>query len=175
MTGAPCSDAPGSLTVHASAIAIGGRAILITGPSKSGKSHLALALLGLSGAPAVKLIGDDRVILSRRGGDMSVSPHPLIAGLIEKRGYGFLAMPYVAGVPLEGAVRLQYVRSGIEPGPGPREQREPELESGVPFLVLPRETPWDLRAQAVLKWYTAALTAHTAEKPRMRDLKSTKD
>jgi len=54
------------LSVHASAVLVGNRAVLIRGPSGAGKSRLAfdLILAGRAGqiAPAV-LIGDDRVHL----------------------------------------------------------------------------------------------------------------
>jgi len=54
-------------TVHASAVRIGERAVLIRGPSGSGKSRLALELIlaARTGviAPA-ELVGDDRVHLT---------------------------------------------------------------------------------------------------------------
>ncbi|MDR3424405.1 MAG: serine kinase, partial [Alphaproteobacteria bacterium] len=84
-------------------MAIDGRAVLIRGPSKAGKSTLALALIeGSTPAQPVTLIGDDRIILARRGDQVLASPHPRIAGLIEKRGYGILSMPYAFNIPLAG-------------------------------------------------------------------------
>jgi serine kinase of HPr protein (carbohydrate metabolism regulator) len=81
----------GGASVHASAVLVGNRAVLIRGPSGSGKSHLAfdLILAGRSGqiAPAM-LIGDDRVHLGARGGQLIVRPAPALAGLIEIRGLG---------------------------------------------------------------------------------------
>ena len=57
---------PASASVHASAVLVGNRAVLIRGPSGAGKSRLAfdLILAGRAGqiAPAV-LVGDDRVHL----------------------------------------------------------------------------------------------------------------
>ncbi|HAP47058.1 MAG TPA: serine kinase, partial [Afipia sp.] len=50
-------------SIHASAVLAGDRAVLIRGPSGSGKSRLAfdLILAGRAGQlPAVTLIGDDR-------------------------------------------------------------------------------------------------------------------
>ena len=85
MTGA--ADA----TVHASAVLVGNRAVLIRGPSGSGKSRLAfdLILAGRSGqiAPAL-LIGDDRVHLGVSAGQLIVKPAPALTGLIEIRGLG---------------------------------------------------------------------------------------
>ena len=87
------------LSVHASAVLVGNRAVLIRGPSGSGKSRLAfdLILAGRAGqiAPAV-LIGDDRVHLEARReqfkgppqGQLIVRPARQLAGLIEIRGLG---------------------------------------------------------------------------------------
>jgi HPr kinase/phosphorylase len=78
-------------SVHASAVLVGNRAVLIRGPSGSGKSRLAfdLVLAGRSGqiAPAM-LVGDDRVHLGVSAGQLIVRPAPALAGLIEIRGLG---------------------------------------------------------------------------------------
>ena len=64
-------------SVHASAVLVGNRAVLIRGPSGSGKSRLAfdLILAGRCGqiAPAM-LIGDDRVHLGVSAGQLIVRP-----------------------------------------------------------------------------------------------------
>jgi HPr kinase/phosphorylase len=153
---------PAPLAIHASAVAIGGRAIIIRGPSKAGKSSLALALIEASTpAQPVKLIGDDRVILSCLGGDVRVSPHPRIAGMIEKRGYGIVSMPYAFNIPLAGAVDLR-----LDDGePLPVEQQPGTcrlLEKDFPSLHLYRESIWMGRRQVVLDWVTATLAAHSA-------------
>ena len=92
------TDAAGP-SVHASAVLVGNRAVLIRGPSGAGKSRLAfdLMLAGRAGqiAPTV-LIGDDRVHLEAsqvqfRGqlqGQLIVRPARQLAGLIEIRGLG---------------------------------------------------------------------------------------
>jgi hypothetical protein len=153
---------PVPLAVHASAVAIGGRAIIIQGPSKSGKSTLALALIEASTpAQPVKLIGDDRVILSCFGDDVLVSPHPRIAGMIEKRGYGIVSMPYASDIPLASAVDLRL----DEGEPFSLEQRPATcrlLEKDFPSLYLYPESIWTGRGQVVLDWVTATLTAHSA-------------
>lgn len=78
-------------SIHASAVLVGNRAVLIRGPSGAGKSRLAfdLILAGRAGqiAPAV-LVGDDRVHLEARAGELIVRPAPPLAGLIEIRGLG---------------------------------------------------------------------------------------
>jgi HPr kinase/phosphorylase len=84
------TDATGA-SVHASAVLVGNRAVLIRGPSGAGKSRLAfdLILAGRAGqiAPAV-LIGDDRVHLEAKQDQLVVRPARELAGLIEIRGLG---------------------------------------------------------------------------------------
>jgi len=79
------------LSVHASAVLVGNRAVLIRGPSGAGKSRLAfdLILAGRAGliAPTV-LIGDDRVHLEASQAQLIVRPARQLAGLIEIRGLG---------------------------------------------------------------------------------------
>ena len=79
------------ITVHASAVLVGDRAVLIRGPSGSGKSRLAfdLILAGRAGQiPAATLVGDDRVYLQVAQGQLVVRPARELAGLIEIRGLG---------------------------------------------------------------------------------------
>jgi serine kinase of HPr protein (carbohydrate metabolism regulator) len=78
-------------SVHASAVQVGDRAVLIRGPSGSGKSRLAfdLILAGRAGQiPPAVLVGDDRVHLEVAQGQLMVRPAPELAGLIEIRGLG---------------------------------------------------------------------------------------
>jgi HPr kinase/phosphorylase len=85
-------------SVHASAVLVGNRAVLIRGPSGSGKSRLAfdLILAGRTGqiAPA-QLIGDDRVRLVVRERQVIVRPVPELAGQIEIRGLGIRGCDHV--------------------------------------------------------------------------------
>jgi HPr kinase/phosphorylase len=78
-------------SVHASAVKVGNRAVLIRGPSGAGKSSLAfdLILAGRSGQiPHAVLVGDDRVYLDASAGQLVVRPAPELAGKIEIRGLG---------------------------------------------------------------------------------------
>ena len=84
-------------TIHASAVLVGARAVLIRGPSAAGKSQLALDLIeaGRAGRfPFARLIGDDRVELESAGGRLLVRPAPALAGLIEVRGAGIFRVDY---------------------------------------------------------------------------------
>jgi serine kinase of HPr protein (carbohydrate metabolism regulator) len=81
----------GAMSVHASAVLVGDRAILIRGPSGAGKSRLAFGLIVAARGgqiPLAELIGDDRVFLERRDDQLWVRPAPELAGLIEIRGLG---------------------------------------------------------------------------------------
>ena len=85
-------------SVHASAVLVGDRAILVRGPSGSGKSRLAfdLILAGRSGQiPPAVLVGDDRVQLEASQGQIVVRPAPELAGLIEIRGLGIRRCGFV--------------------------------------------------------------------------------
>jgi len=90
--------APDNASVHASAVLVGDRAILIRGPSGSGKSRLAfdLILAGRAGQiAAAVLIGDDRVHLEVAQGQLVARPARELAGLIEVRGLGIRRCDFV--------------------------------------------------------------------------------
>jgi serine kinase of HPr protein (carbohydrate metabolism regulator) len=81
----------GAASVHASAVLVVNRAVLIRGPSGAGKSRLAfdLILAGRAGQiPHSVLVGDDRVRLGASNGQLVVRPVRELAGLIEIRGLG---------------------------------------------------------------------------------------
>jgi HPr kinase/phosphorylase len=95
-------------TIHASAVLIGAKAVLIRGPAGSGKSQLALALIEAArqvpfGAlPFARLVADDRAHVEARASRLLVRPAPSLAGLIEVRGLGIRRMDHepVAAVGL---------------------------------------------------------------------------
>jgi serine kinase of HPr protein (carbohydrate metabolism regulator) len=94
-----------SSTIHASAVLTGATAVLIRGPSGSGKSRLALALIEAAGRGTLsfaRLVADDRAALEPAAGRLLVRPAPALAGLIEVRGLGIrrLASEPVAAVGL---------------------------------------------------------------------------
>ena len=89
-------------TVHASTVALEGRAVLITGLSGSGKSDLALRLLDRGFA----LVSDDRTIVRRDGPRLIASAPPNIAGKLEIRGIGIVEMSHVQDIPLALLVEL---------------------------------------------------------------------
>jgi serine kinase of HPr protein (carbohydrate metabolism regulator) len=80
-----------SPTIHASAVLVGNRAVLIRGPSGAGKSKLALELLQAAQSgllPFARLVADDRVHVEASHGRLLVRPAPALEGLLEVRGVG---------------------------------------------------------------------------------------
>ena len=88
--------------LHATTVALDGRAILLGGPSGSGKSDLALRLLDRG----FSLVSDDQTLVRLSGERLLASPPPTIAGKIEIRGIGIIAVEHVAEVPLALIVDL---------------------------------------------------------------------
>lgn len=77
---------PHSLTLHATCVAVGEAGVLLTGPSGSGKSALALALM----AYGAVLVADDQTVLAVQGDAVVATCPPAIKGMIEARGMGLL-------------------------------------------------------------------------------------
>ena len=82
--------------IHACCVAIDGRAVLIAGPSGSGKSDLALRLLDRGAT----LVSDDYTLVEAQGPRLLACPPPNIAGKIEVRGVGIVERPYAPNVPV---------------------------------------------------------------------------
>ncbi|WP_445193168.1 HPr kinase/phosphorylase [Sphingomonas sp. Tas61C01] len=91
-----------SETLHATAVAIDGRAVLLEGVSGAGKSDLALRLIDRGAT----LISDDYTLLVRSGEALLARNPGAMAGRIEVRGLGIVAMPHVADVPVGLIIRL---------------------------------------------------------------------
>jgi HPr kinase/phosphorylase len=86
-----------SPTIHACAVLVGARALLIRGPAGAGKSRLAFELIqaGASGRLAfVRLIADDRVHVAAVHGRLIARAPANLAGLLEIRGIGIRRLPY---------------------------------------------------------------------------------
>jgi serine kinase of HPr protein (carbohydrate metabolism regulator) len=99
-------------TLHASCVALGDSGVLILGAPGAGKSDLVLGLIdqpgfGIGNALIrARLVSDDQTIIERRGEALyALSPKP-IAGLLEIRGQGIVAVDHVPEVKLALVVRL---------------------------------------------------------------------
>ena len=127
--------------VHGTAVAIEGRAVLLRGPSGSGKSDLALRLID-AGA---RLVADDQTELARVGDGIVVRPPATIVGLIEVRGIGILRLEPLMEAPLALLADLVQPET-VERLPMPR--FEPVLGLDLPLIAL---APFEASAQAKLR------------------------
>lgn len=91
------------LTVHATTVAVGQAALLIQGPSGSGKSALALQMMALG----ARLIADDQTCLTPLpDGPPRASAPEALKGMIEARGMGILAVEPAAPTRIAAVVDL---------------------------------------------------------------------
>ncbi len=88
--------------IHASCVAIGRKGVLLLGASGAGKSDLALRLID----EGARLVADDRTDLFVKNRALFARAPHSIAGLIEMRGVGIIAVPSLPEVKLALAVRV---------------------------------------------------------------------
>ncbi len=91
-----------SENLHASCVACRGRAILIAGPSGSGKSDLALRLLDRD----FTLVSDDRTVVRKEDEKLIASAPATIRGKLEIRGIGIVDMDSIDDIPVALVVEL---------------------------------------------------------------------
>lgn len=115
-----------SETLHASCVALNGRAVLISGRSGSGKSDLALRLIDRGGT----LVSDDYTIAQRVSGRLIAKSPPNIRGKMELRGIGILPFETVTDVPVALFVDLNLDVVRLP------EPRPPVLIAGVHVPVI---------------------------------------
>jgi HPr kinase/phosphorylase len=119
--------------IHASAVLVGDKGVLITGPSGSGKSTLARRLLDFARIQGrfAALIGDDRIRIEATEGRIIASPHAKIEGMIEIRGVGLAETNFVRSAVLDLLVSCQTViKTRLPDGE--------ELKESVLGVLLPR-------------------------------------
>lgn len=131
MTGAVLAGGTG---LHATGVIYGESGVLILGPSGSGKSALALALMARASASGAfsALIGDDRVFVSEADGRLIARGAANVAGLIERRTAGLITVRHEPAAVMRLAVELCE--------PGRRWPRMPEEDDGLMIceVTLPR-------------------------------------
>lgn len=120
--------------IHATAVVCNGVGVLLRGPSGSGKSALALALIAhaqdIGGFSA--LVGDDRVWARAAGGRLVVSGSAPLAGVIERRGIGLVSAPNEPACVIALVVELS-----AREGAPPRLPSEPDIVE-IEGVRLPR-------------------------------------
>jgi serine kinase of HPr protein (carbohydrate metabolism regulator) len=142
------------MTLHATCVALGDRGVLITGPSGSGKSDLALRLID----EGAKLVADDLTTLRAEAAGLLALAPPRLAGKIEVRGIGI--------VPVASASEARLVLE-VALAPSTEIERLPEPET-VEYLgmTLPRVTLDPFTASAAAKVRVALTAAGTASETR---------
>ena len=115
-------------TLHASAVATEGRAVIISGPSGSGKSDLALRLLDRG----FTLVSDDRTLVRKDGEKLIASAPPNITGKLEIRGIGIIDMDVLSDIPVALFVELT---SEIQRLPDENRER-PVLGVRIPLISI---------------------------------------
>ncbi len=127
-----------SVCLHATTIAVGGRAAIIRGPSGSGKSDLALRCLTqapstLVPQPAI-LVADDQTLVKRDGQTLAVSSPQALQGLLEVRSVGLIRVDFTS--PAIAVLCIDLIEDGpIERYPDPWPTTE-LLGLSVPLLRL---------------------------------------
>ena len=91
-----------SENLHATTVALNGRAVMLAGPSGAGKSDLALRLFDRG----FVLVSDDRTIVHKENGRLLATAPDTIRGKIEIRGIGIVEVDTVDQVPVALMVEL---------------------------------------------------------------------
>jgi HPr kinase/phosphorylase len=130
---------------QATAVAIGGRALLIEGPPGSGKTTLALTLIDRGAT----LVGDDGVRLYAEAGILHAAPPQATAGLIEVREVGIATLS-TTRAPVALVLRAHEVLPRFVEGIGTIHL----ADCAVPLL------PFDLRGPAAALRAEYALAMH---------------
>lgn len=135
-----------SIAIHATAVSLNGKAVVIRGVPGSGKSELALRLidqpgLGVGNIPLKGvLIADDQTVLTARDGKLWASAPPSLLGLLEVRGIGLVEMPQIQNVEVALVVDL-LVAGSFERLPAPVELTVHLEGVAVPRIPLDRAQP----------------------------------
>jgi RNase adaptor protein for sRNA GlmZ degradation len=145
------------MNIHATAAALDGHAVLLLGPSGSGKSDLALRLIDRGW----RLVADDQVVLTLRGGHLWASAPPTIAGLIEVRGVGIVPEPALAEARVALAIDLVAAPERL-----PEPARRHFHGLAIPCVALsPRGESAALKIERALRCALAALQADVSAPP----------
>lgn len=108
--------APKLRNIHATAVVVGERGLLFVGKSGSGKSSRAFACIDAATRSGLfsALVADDRVLVTGIAGRVVAEAPAAIAGRMELRGSGIVAMPFLPKAVMHLAI------AAAPPGAPPR-------------------------------------------------------
>lgn len=135
------------ITIHATAVSVDGRGVILRGPSGSGKSDLAIRLIN----EGALLVADDQTVLFIEGGRLMAQPPGEIAGKMEVRGVGIVTMGPPAIVPVFLVIDL------VDPGEVPRMADFAPIELVGQHVARIHLAPFEMSASAKVKLALRAL------------------
>jgi len=150
--------------VHGTCVALGPYAALIRGGSGSGKSDLALRFLALApeGDLEARLVADDQVWVEAAGdGSLIASPPAALAGKIEVRGLGIIALLHRPQARLALVVDLVPTEEVPRMPPDPPER----ITIAKARLTVVKLAPFELSAALKLK---LALLSAVSQSPHQQ-------
>jgi HPr kinase/phosphorylase len=144
---------PSRQILYGTCVAFGDAAVLLRGPSGSGKSDLALRCMGLESAQAAELVADDQVAVEVLSGRLMASPPEPLGGKIELRGLGIVETAY------RGNARLVLVCDLVAEQAVPRMPPEEPETVDILGIAIPLIRLAALHASTPLKLRLAVLAA----------------
>jgi HPr kinase/phosphorylase len=142
--------------IHASAVAIAEKGILIRGDSGAGKSELALTLVfaAQSLGSFARLVGDDRIHLEKCSGRLIARGHPTIRGTVEWRGQGIFQTVRLDAVVLDLVVDLVPTKKQDLPRlPADSDQKITLDGVDIAAMRLPIELEASGQAESILRYF----------------------
>ena len=137
------------VNLHASAVSVDGKGVIIFGKSGSGKTSLALELIRecLRDNIHARFVADDRVNIERIEDHLVASAPDSLVGLVEIRGSGVHSIEYETSTTLNLAVEL--VETGKAERMAPLASKLIAHDLALPVLILP-ENQIDGSIRAIL-------------------------
>lgn len=137
------------VNLHGTALVIGETGLLIIGESGAGKSSLALALIEAARTQGLfcALVSDDRVLIEAQGQRVLARSHPIVAGQIEARGAGIIALPHVQSAAIDALIVL-----ADAPARMPEADESPLAGLSLPTLRVRRDVDLSAKCGLVNAW-----------------------